>query len=120
MWRMPSPSRSLHRLPGGACLIDTPGVRTLRPDASEASLAASFDDVARLSLQCRFRDCSHQGEPGCAVREGVDGDRLDNFHKLQREMRRDTLNALERRRQLSEWKARGRAGRANLRAKRGE
>jgi ribosome biogenesis GTPase len=113
-------SRSLHRLPGGACLIDTPGVRTLRPDASEASLAASFNDVATLSLQCRFRDCQHQGEPGCAVREGVDGDRLNNFHKLQREMRRDTMTALERRQQLSEWKARGRAGRANLRAKRGE
>jgi ribosome biogenesis GTPase len=113
-------ARTLLQLPGGACLIDTPGVRTLRPDADEATLAASFGDIARLSLQCRFRDCQHQDEPGCAVREGVGGDRLRNFHKLQRELRRDTLTALERRRQLSEWKQRGRAGRANLRAKRGE
>ncbi len=113
-------SRSLHRLPGGACLIDTPGVRALRPDSDEASLAASFDDIARLAPRCRFRDCRHQDEPGCAVREGVDEDRLRNFHKLQREMRRDTMNVLERRELLSEWKARGRAGMANYRAKRGE
>jgi ribosome biogenesis GTPase len=113
-------ARSLHRLPGGACLIDTPGVRTLRPDADEATLAASFDDIARLSLRCRFRDCRHEGEPGCAVREGVDGDRIDNFHKLQREMRRDTLDALERRQLLAQWKARGREGRMRMRAKRGE
>jgi ribosome biogenesis GTPase / thiamine phosphate phosphatase len=113
-------SRSLHQLPGGACLIDTPGVRTLRPDADEATLAASFDDIAQLALQCRFRNCRHQGEPGCAVREGVDGDRVDNFHKLQREMRRDTLNALERKQLQALWKARGREGRMRLRAKRGE
>jgi ribosome biogenesis GTPase len=113
-------SRSLHRLPGGACLIDTPGVRTLRPDADEAALAASFDDIARLAAQCRFRDCRHQGEPGCAVQAGVDVDRLHNFHKLQREMRRDTMTALERRRQLSEWKQRGMIGRLQLRNKRGE
>lgn len=113
-------ARSLHRLPGGACLIDTPGVRALRPDSDEAALSASFSDIAQLALQCRFRDCRHQGEPGCAVRASVDPDRVHNFHKLQREMRRDTMTALERRQQLSEWKARGRAGTARLRAKRGE
>lgn len=113
-------SRSLHRLPGGACVIDTPGVRTLRPDADATTLAASFDDVARLAPACRFRNCRHQGEPGCAVEQGVEPDRLNNFHKLQREMRRDTMNALERKRLLGEWKARCRAGMANLRAKRGE
>lgn len=113
-------SRSLLQLPGGACLIDTPGVRTLRPDADEATLAASFDDIARLAPHCRFRDCRHEGEPGCAVREGVDGDRIANFHKLQREMRRDTLNALERKQMQALWKARGREGRMRLRAKRGE
>lgn len=113
-------ARSLHLLPGGACLIDTPGVRTLRPDTDEASLSASFSDIAQLALQCRFRDCRHDGEPGCAVRETVDPDRVHNFHKLQREMRRDTMSALERRQQLGEWKARGRAGTARWRAKRGE
>jgi ribosome biogenesis GTPase len=113
-------SRSLHRLPGGACVIDTPGVRTLRPDAAEDGLAAGFDDIARLSLQCRFRNCRHQGEPGCAVAEGVDAGRVRNFHKLQRELQRDGMDALDRRRQLSEWKQRGREGTARLRAKRGE
>jgi ribosome biogenesis GTPase len=113
-------SRSLHRLPGGACLIDTPGVRALRPDADEASLAASFDDVARLSSACRFRDCRHQGEPGCAVQAGVLPDRLANFQKLQRELRRDTMDALERKRLRGEWKQRGREGHMRWRAKRGE
>lgn len=112
-------SRSLHRLPGGACLIDTPGVRALRPDADAATLAASFDDIARLSAACRFRDCGHAGEPGCAVRLGVEADRVDNFQKLQRELRRDSLNPLERRQLLAQWKARGRATRERLRIKRG-
>lgn len=109
--------RSLHRLPSGACVIDTPGVRTLRP-ATDVS-GAGFDDVRQLAQQCRFRDCSHQGEPGCAVREGVQADRLANFHKLEREYRRDTLTALERREQLNLWKVRGRASRARVREKQG-
>jgi ribosome biogenesis GTPase len=113
-------ARSLHRLPGGACVIDTPGVRTLRPDADAATLAATFEDVSALAQRCRFRDCRHAGEPGCAVREGVDGDRLGNYRKLLRESQRDTLSALERQRQTAEWKARGRATRAWMKTKRGE
>ena len=77
------------------------------------------DDVSALALQCRFRDCRHEAEPGCAVREGVPAERLRSFHKLQREARRDTLSALERQQQLSEWKARGRAGKARAKEKRG-
>ncbi|MBX3618764.1 MAG: ribosome small subunit-dependent GTPase A [Rhizobacter sp.] len=113
-------SRSLHRLPGGACVIDTPGLRTLRPDADESTLAAAFGDIATLAGQCRFRDCRHGSEPGCAVREGVSPDRLRNYQKLQREMKRDTLTVLERQAQLAEWKARGRAGHQRVRQKRGE
>jgi ribosome biogenesis GTPase len=113
-------SRSLHRLPGGACVIDTPGLRALRPDADEHVVAATFGDVEALALQCRFRDCRHHDEPGCAVREGVSGDRLRNYHKLLREARRDTMSALERQQQLAMWKARGREGRTRLRMKRGE
>lgn len=113
-------SRSLHRLPGGACVIDTPGLRALRPDIDEAALAHSFEDVERFSLRCRFRDCRHGDEPGCAVREGVAPDRLRNYLKLQRELKRDTMSALDRQRQLSEWKARGRAGELRARMKRGE
>ncbi|WP_298830289.1 ribosome small subunit-dependent GTPase A [uncultured Piscinibacter sp.] len=111
-------SRSLFRLPGGACVIDTPGLRALRPDADEARVAATFADVAALAPRCRFRNCTHREEPGCAVREGVDDDRLRNYHKLLREARRDTMSALERQRQVAMWKARGRAGAARARAKR--
>ncbi|HJV62743.1 MAG TPA: ribosome small subunit-dependent GTPase A [Albitalea sp.] len=113
-------SRSLHRLPGGACVIDTPGLRALRPDVDEATLAWLFDDIGRLALQCRFRDCRHLEEPGCAVREGVGGDRLRNYHKLMREARRDTMSVLERQQLHSVWRARGKATRAWMKLKRGE
>lgn len=113
-------SRSLHCLPGGACVIDTPGLRTLRPDTDEATLATSFADVEALAGRCRFRDCRHLAEPGCAVRDGVGEDRLRNYHKLLREARRDTLTALERQRQLAQWKVRGRATRERMKVKRGE
>ncbi|MEP6877088.1 MAG: ribosome small subunit-dependent GTPase A [Burkholderiales bacterium] len=112
-------SRSLHRLPGGACVIDTPGLRALRPDIDEVTLAATFADIDALAMHCRFRDCKHHDEPGCAVRERVDVDRLRNFHKLLREARRDTMSALERQQQVAVWKARGRAARVNMKAKRG-
>jgi ribosome biogenesis GTPase / thiamine phosphate phosphatase len=113
-------ARTLHRLPGGACIIDTPGLRTLRPDADADALLASFADVATLSSQCRFRDCAHAGEPGCAVRAGVDPDRLGNFQKMLRENRRDSLTWVERRQQLSAWKSRGREARVRMKAKRGD
>ena len=109
--------RSLHQLPGGACVIDTPGVRTLRPATDVAG--AGFSDVMTLARACRFRDCRHNGEPGCAVSVGVEADRLANFHKLARELKRDTMTALERREQLNVWKARGRASRARMREKQG-
>jgi len=112
-------SRSLHRLPGGACVIDTPGVRTLRPDGDESALAESFSDIEALAATCRFRDCQHGAEPGCAVRAGVDADRLRNYQKLLREMRRDTLTALDRQRQVAQFKVRGRAVKAKMRMKRG-
>ncbi len=113
-------ARSLHLLPGGACVIDTPGLRTLRPDIDEATLAASFGDVEALAGQCRFRDCRHGDEPGCAVREGVDPDRLRNFQQLLRETRRDSLTWVERRQQISAWKSRGKETRMRMKLKRGE
>lgn len=112
-------SRSLHRLPGGACVIDTPGLRALRPDADESTVSSVFADIEALAAQCRFRDCAHHDEPGCAVRRTVDADRLRNYHKLLREARRDTMSVLERQRQVAVWKARGRAGRERLKEKRG-
>ncbi|MFO1305061.1 MAG: ribosome small subunit-dependent GTPase A [Burkholderiales bacterium] len=112
-------SRSLHRLPGGACVIDTPGLRALRPDGDTESLAGAFADVAALAAQCRFRDCRHEQEPGCAVRAGVSADHLRNYQKLLREIQRDNMTALDRQRQVAMWKARGRAAAERMRAKRG-
>lgn len=112
-------ARSLHVVAGGACIIDTPGLRTLRLDGDEQRLGSVFEDIAALARQCRYRDCRHEGEPGCAVREGVAAERLHNFHKLQREARRDTLSALERKAQVAQWKVRSKAARARLQAKRG-
>jgi ribosome biogenesis GTPase len=112
-------ARTLHRLPGGACLIDTPGLRGLRVDLDESHLSASFADIAELARQCRFRDCHHEDEPGCAVRDGIAADRLRNFRKLSREVQREQLTYLDRRRQLAEWKSRGRAAEQRMRIKRG-
>ena len=112
--------RSMHRLCGGAFIVDTPGLRTLRLDTDDEGLDAVFDDIGRWAARCRFRDCTHTGEPGCAVREAVAPERLANYFKLQREVRRDTLNALERQKMIGEWKARGRQAAQRLKDKRGE
>ncbi len=112
-------ARSLHAMPQGACIIDTPGLRTLRLDGDADQLDAVFDDIVRLAPLCRFRDCGHDNEPGCAVRAAVSPERLRNYHKLQREARRDSITALERKALVSQWKARGRAARERLNAKRG-
>jgi ribosome biogenesis GTPase / thiamine phosphate phosphatase len=112
-------TRSLHRLPGGACVIDTPGLRGLRPDIGEEDLAAAFSDIQALAEQCRFRDCSHGDEPGCAVRANVAADRLVNYQKMLREIRRETMTPLQRREQLAMWKARGKAAELRMKMKRG-
>jgi ribosome biogenesis GTPase / thiamine phosphate phosphatase len=112
-------ARTLHRTQAGACIIDTPGLRTLRLDADPDDVVKAFDDVARLAPRCRFRNCSHVDEPGCAVRDALDAARLKNFHKLQREAQRDQMTALERKRQLGEWKVRSKAAKARVREKAG-
>jgi ribosome biogenesis GTPase / thiamine phosphate phosphatase len=113
-------TRTLRFAASGGCVIDTPGLRALRLDIDDAQeLAGVFDDVSTLALRCRFRDCRHQSEPGCAVRDGLPAERVRNFHKLQREARRDSLNALEMREQRRDWKMRGREGAMRAKAKRG-
>ncbi|NRR32448.1 ribosome small subunit-dependent GTPase A [Oxalobacteraceae bacterium] len=97
-------ARSLHLCDSGACIIDTPGLRSLSPDADEETLAATFDDIAALAEQCQFRDCKHAEEPGCAVREAVDPDRLLNYHKLLREARRVQQTPLDRIAERAKWK----------------
>lgn len=97
-------ARSLHLCPGGACIIDTPGLRALRLEADEEQLGAAFDDIEKLAAQCQFRDCAHEAEPGCAVRGAVDEDRLRNYHKLLREARRNQQTPLERIADRAKWK----------------
>jgi ribosome biogenesis GTPase len=111
--------RSLHRAPCGACIIDTPGLRGLQLDVNEQELAEAFDDIAGLAPQCRFRNCGHENEPGCAVREALSAARLKSFHKLQRELGREQRTPLERQAQLSEWKSRSREARIRIKAKQG-
>lgn len=111
-------ARSMHRCPQGGCIIDTPGLRTFRPDADARTLAATFEDVQALAQQCRFRDCRHESEPGCAVRAQVDADRLENYKKLLRDAQRGELTALERDERRSKWKAIGKAGSLRAREKR--
>jgi ribosome biogenesis GTPase len=81
--------RELVRLPGGALVIDTPGLRELQ--FWEGDLSAAFEDIETLAADCRFRDCAHAREPGCAVLAAVDDgklslDRLRSWRKLQREL----------------------------------
>jgi ribosome biogenesis GTPase / thiamine phosphate phosphatase len=68
--------RALIPLPSGACLIDTPGMRELKPTGEE-DVAENFSDIEALSAQCRFRDCRHEREPGCAVRGAIEQGTLD-------------------------------------------
>jgi ribosome biogenesis GTPase len=82
--------RELVPLAGGACLIDTPGLRGVGLVADAASLDSTFADVAALAVRCRFADCAHRSEPGCAVLAAVeDGTlparRLDSWRRLARE-----------------------------------
>jgi ribosome biogenesis GTPase len=83
-------SRQLVTLPRGALLIDTPGMRELQLWSDESAVSATFDDIAALASECRFTDCAHRAEPGCAVRDAVhagrlDADRLEHFRRLARE-----------------------------------
>lgn len=83
--------RRLFALPGGGAVIDGPGIRELKLWDPEG-LEGSFEDVAALAAACRFRDCAHEDEPGCAVREAVeegrlDPDRLESLLKLRAEVR---------------------------------
>jgi ribosome biogenesis GTPase len=112
-------SRSLHLCAGGACIIDTPGLRSWQPDADEASLTAAFEDIDALAAQCQFRDCGHASEPGCAVRGAVDDDRLQNYHKLIREARRSQQTPLERIAETARWKVLQRAATARSKNKLG-
>jgi ribosome biogenesis GTPase len=83
-------ARELIVLPDGGVLIDTPGLRGLGLTGSEEGVTLVFSDIEQLSYACRFRDCAHQDEPGCAVRAAIDSGtlpaaRLASYQKLVRE-----------------------------------
>ena len=95
--------RHLFLLPGGGAVIDTPGMRELGIQDADSGIAGTFPEIAELAASCRFRDCTHENEPGCAVIVAVDdGDldrsRLDSYRKLVREVERRTASVAERRR----------------------
>jgi ribosome biogenesis GTPase / thiamine phosphate phosphatase len=82
--------RELVRLPSGGLLIDTPGMREIQIWDMEEEVEENFDDIEDLATQCRFRDCHHTGEPGCAVTAAIeqgelDPGRLENFEKMLKE-----------------------------------
>ncbi len=91
--------RTLHRLPSGLLLIDTPGLRELGMWLDGEGLRRAFDDVEALAAGCRFRDCTHDDEPGCAVRQAADDGALEP-RRLERYVElRDEADAQERRRE---------------------
>lgn len=103
-------SRHLLPMQGGAWLIDVPGMRELKIGSVQAGLSAAFDDLERLAGSCRFRDCRHGEDVGCALRAAqaagqLDPRRLENFLKLQREAARAAQPEHEKR---ALWRRTGR------------
>ena len=95
-------ARSMHRLGQGGWLVDTPGMRELQLVEVGEAIDDVFAEVAELARGCRFADCAHEAEPGCAVRAAIeagalDADRLRRYRKLRAEDRRNTETLAERR-----------------------
>jgi ribosome biogenesis GTPase len=118
-------SRQLVVLPGGGILIDTPGMREFALWGGEEGIENTFADVESVAAACRFHDCTHESEPGCAVNAALaDGtlasDRLESWRKLQREVR--FLESKTNRRlhdeQRARWKSITKAMRNDPRVKR--
>ncbi len=84
--------RELFQLPGGGMIIDTPGLREAQLWKGEEALGNLFEDVEQIAASCRFNDCEHRSEPGCAIKAAIASDeldsaRLESYRKLQRELR---------------------------------
>lgn len=89
-------ARHLLQLPGGGAIIDSPGLRAISLWASDDGIAQVFSEIHDLAQDCRFRDCKHQGEPGCAVERAIeqgnlDPDRLVSYRRLGRESERQRI-----------------------------
>ncbi|MFJ7628864.1 ribosome small subunit-dependent GTPase A [Streptomyces sp. NPDC097595] len=119
-------TRNLLVLPTGGVLIDTPGLRGVGLWDAGVGVGQVFSEIEELAEGCRFHDCAHETEPGCAVREAIeDGTlperRFDSYRKLQRENQRMAAKTDARVRSeiLRDWKRKGAEGRAAMDAKRG-
>ncbi|MGV8082072.1 MAG: ribosome small subunit-dependent GTPase A [Coriobacteriia bacterium] len=105
-------AREMLLLPGGGVIIDTPGMRGLALWGAEEGIASAFPDIDELAAECRFADCAHGSEPGCAVTKAVEegrlpARRLESYRLLAAEMA-----SLERRREEKSWAERDRQGKA--------
>ncbi|MEA5019768.1 MAG: ribosome small subunit-dependent GTPase A [Gordonibacter sp.] len=91
-------SREMISIPGGGCVVDMPGVRGLGLWDADAGIGAAFPDVEEFAAQCRFRDCRHENEPGCAVRAAVDSGDLSVARLVSYQgLRQETVQVKERR-----------------------
>ncbi|WP_017585447.1 ribosome small subunit-dependent GTPase A [Nocardiopsis ganjiahuensis] len=118
--------RQLIPMPGGALFLDIPGVRRIDVPGDESGVDRTFADVKALAERCRFGDCAHGSEPGCAVNAAVDDGeldarRLERWYKLRREAEwnRSRGDARMRAERRKEWKRNDRVGREAARLKRG-
>ncbi|MFF4786009.1 ribosome small subunit-dependent GTPase A [Streptomyces griseorubiginosus] len=119
-------TRNLLALPGGGVLIDTPGLRGVGLWDAETGVGQVFSEIEELAERCRFHDCAHEAEPGCAVLAAIDSGelaerRLESYRKLIRENQRIVAKTDARLRSeiRKEWKKRGAQGKAAMEAKRG-
>ncbi|MFJ6074237.1 ribosome small subunit-dependent GTPase A [Streptomyces sp. NPDC093065] len=119
-------TRNLLALPGGGVLIDTPGLRGVGLFDAGSGVDQVFAEIAELAEECRFHDCAHESEPGCAVLDAVGSGvlperRLESYRKLVRENQRIVAKTDARLRAeiRKEWKRRGAIGKAAMEAKRG-
>jgi len=111
-------ARHLVLLPEGGMLLDTPGMRTLLMWEGEEGLSQTFQDVEAIAAQCRFRDCGHAGEPGCAVRAAIESGALEaarfrSYLKLKREVIHEAAKTdmRVRRAEVERWRKIHRAAR---------
>ncbi|GHI86681.1 ribosome small subunit-dependent GTPase A [Streptomyces xanthophaeus] len=118
-------TRNLLALPGGGVLIDTPGLRGVGLWDAEAGVGQVFSEIEEYAAQCRFHDCAHEAEPGCAVLAAVDSGelaerRLESYRKLLRENQRIVAKTDARLRAeiRRDWRMKSAEGRANYAAKR--
>jgi len=87
--------RALYLIPGGCLVLDTPGMRELQLADTASGIADTFEDIQTLAAQCRFGNCQHESEPGCAVRDAIEHGRLDpaRLHRWRKLMAEDSFNS---------------------------